>query len=93
LHRRAHFIAGIFPFSGADRLAFLQQVPGLVVPDDLITRIRSNDGEAESLQITLEFIEGIRQIPGIKGLHMRSIGAEDWVPRIVEAAGLRKLLI
>lgn len=93
LHERAHFIAAIFPFSGAKRLEFLQSIPGLSVPDDLLTRVRSADGEAESLQITLELVEGIRQIDGICGLHMRSIGAEDWVPRIVEAAGLRQLLV
>lgn len=93
LHKRAHFIAAIFPFSGAQRLEFLQTIPGLVVPDHLVKRIRGNDSEAESLRITLELINGIRAIDGIRGLHMRSIGAEDWVPRIVEAAGLRPVLV
>lgn len=93
LHKRAHFIAALFPFSGAKRLEFLQKIPGLSVPDHLIARIRSNDGDAQSLQITLELLEGIRAIEGVKGLHMRCIGAEDWVPRIVEAAGLRRVLV
>lgn len=93
LHHRAHFIAAIFPFSGAKRLEFLQKIPGLCVPDDLLERVRSQDGDEESLKITLELIEGIRAIEGIRGLHMRSIGAEDWVPRIVQAAGLRQVLV
>lgn len=93
LHQRAHFIAAIFPFSGSQRLEFLQTIPGLSVPDRLIDRIRTHDSDAESLNITLELIEGIRSIEGIHGLHMRSIGAEDWVPRIVEASGLRKVLV
>lgn len=93
LHKRAHIMAAIFPFSGAKRLEFLQKVPGLSIPDHLLARIRSKDSEAESLNITLEIIDGIRQIEGISGIHMRCIGAEDWVPRIVEAAGLRKVLV
>lgn len=89
LHQRAHFFAAIFPFSGAKRLEFLRKIPGLFVPDHLIERIQSKDGDAESLAITCELIEGLRAIEGIKGIHMRSIGSEDWVPRIVQAAGLR----
>lgn len=68
LHKRAHFIAAIFPFSGAQRLEFLQKIPGLSIPDHLLERIRSKDGEQESLKSTLELIEGIRAIKGIKGL-------------------------
>jgi methylenetetrahydrofolate reductase (NADPH) len=81
LHKRAHFIAAVFPFSGAERLRFLQKVPGLSIPEHVIARVASHDGDEESLKITLELIAGIRAIPGIAGLHLRSIGAEDWVPR------------
>ncbi|WP_437675964.1 methylenetetrahydrofolate reductase [Sorangium sp. So ce131] len=91
LHERAHFIAAIFPFAGVDRLNFLQKVPGLVVPEHLIERVRkSGDAEGESYRITVELIRGLRDIPGLSGIHMRSIGAEDWVPRLVDDAGLRR---
>jgi methylenetetrahydrofolate reductase (NADPH) len=90
LHKRARFIAAIFPFIGVDRLSFLKKIPGLVVPDPLIDRVRrSGDAERESYEITLELIRGLVEIPGLSGLHMRSIGAEDWVPRLVEDAALR----
>lgn len=90
LHRRARFIAAIFPFAGVDRLSFLKKIPGLVVPDPLIEQVRrSGDAERESYNITLELIRGLVEIPGLAGLHMRSIGAEDWVPRLVEDAALR----
>jgi methylenetetrahydrofolate reductase (NADPH) len=92
LDERAHFIAAVFPFAGVARLSFLQKIPGLVVPNHLIERVRSSgDAEAESYAITLELIQGLRQIRGLHGIHMRSIGAEDWVPRLVQAAGLRDL--
>ena len=88
LHRRARFLAAIFPFSGAERLHVLREIPGLRIPDHLLARVESNNSERESLAITLELISGIREIEGITGLHIRSIGAEDWVPRIITAAGL-----
>lgn len=88
LHKRARFLAAVFPFSGAERLHVLREIPGLSIPDHLLARVESNNSERESLAITLELISGIRDIEGISGLHIRSIGAEDWVPRIIEAAGL-----
>ncbi|HEX8427609.1 methylenetetrahydrofolate reductase [Hymenobacter sp.] len=88
LHKRARFLAAIFPFSGAERLHVLREIPGLSIPDHLLARVESNNSERESLAITLELIQGIRSIEGITGLHIRSIGAEDWVPRILTAANL-----
>lgn len=88
LHKKARFIGAIFPFSGAERLHILKSIPGLSIPQHLLDRIESLDSEAESLAITLELIEGIKAMEGISGLHIRSIGAEDWVPRIIMAAGL-----
>lgn len=88
LHKRARFLAAIFPFSGAERLHVLREIPGLSIPDHLLARVEGNNSERESLAITLELINGTREIEGITGLHIRSIGAEDWVPRIITAAGL-----
>ena len=76
LDQRAHFMAAVFPFLGVDRLNFLKKVPGLVVPEDLIERVRmSGDAEGESYRITLELIQGLLDIPGLHGLHMRAISA------------------
>lgn len=88
LDKKAHFMAAVFPFSGAERLKFLQQVPGLCVPEDLVQRVSGENGNEESLKITLELVQGIREIKGISGLHVRSIGSEDWIPKIFTEAGL-----
>jgi methylenetetrahydrofolate reductase (NADPH) len=90
LHRRAYFIAAVFPFSGSERLKFLQKVPGLYIPDHLIERVSREGGEAAAFDITLELIRGILEIDGLRGLHLRSIGAESWVPELLERAGLTK---
>lgn len=90
LHKRVHFIAAIFPFSSLKGLQFLQKIPGLNIPNELVERIRRSDS-TESLKVNLELIQGIRDIEGIRGLHMRSIRSRECIPQIVDAAGLRKV--
>lgn len=88
LHNKARFFGAVFPFTNLERLHVLKEIPGLAIPDYLLERVKKNDGESESLAVLLELIQGIRQIKGISGLHIRSIGAENWVPKIIEASGL-----
>ena len=90
LHKRVHFIAAIFPFSSLKGIEFLQRIPSISIPNELVERIRSSDSKSESLKVTLELIHGIRAIEGIRGLHMRSIRSGDCIPQIVESAGLRQ---
>lgn len=89
LHQQVHFIAGIFPFSSWKGLEFLQKIPGLDIPQELVERIRSSHSKSESLKVSVELVQGIRAIEGIRGLHMRSISSGDCIPQIVELAGLR----
>lgn len=91
LHKRAHFIAAIFPFTSLKGLDFLQKIPGLSIPSQLVNRLENSDIKSESLQITLELINDIRAIEGISGIHIRSIRSGDCIPQIVEATGLRKV--
>lgn len=88
LHLKARFIGAVFPFCGLERLHVLKEIPGLDIPPPLMRRIEKNNSERESLTVTIELIKDIKKMEGISGIHIRSIGAEDWVPRIVEASGL-----
>ncbi len=93
LHKKVRFIGAVFPFTGLERLHILKEIPGLSIPEKLLRRIERNDNETESLAVTLELIEAVKSMEGITGIHIRSIGAEDWVPRIIEASGLGGELI
>lgn len=88
LYRRIRFLAAIFPFSGAERLHVLREILSLSIPDYLLARVVSSNSERGGLAIMFKLIHGIREIEGISGLLTRSMGAEDWAPRIIEAAGL-----
>lgn len=92
LHKRVHLIAAIFPFSSLKGLEFLQKMPGLSIPEHLIERIRHSSGKSESLQATLELVQGIRAIQGIRGLHLRSIPSEECIQQIVESAKLQQFV-
>lgn len=93
LHRKARFIGGVFPFCSLERLHVLKEIPGLEIPAHLLQRIKANNSKGESLAVTVELMRAIQQMEGISGIHIRSIGAEDWVPRIIEASGLGGELI
>ena len=43
----------------------------------------------EGVNICLEIIEQVREIPGVHGVHIMAIDWERAVPRIVKAAGLK----
>jgi hypothetical protein len=64
-------------------------VPGVQVPEDLIKRIASSsDASAEGIKVTIELINAVREIPGVKGVHLQAIEAERLLPEVIEGAGL-----
>jgi methylenetetrahydrofolate reductase (NADPH) len=64
-------------------------VPGVAVPDSIVTRMEdAKDAKEEGLAITLEIIDKLKDVPGIHGVHIMAVGWEDIVPVIVEKAGL-----
>jgi methylenetetrahydrofolate reductase (NADPH) len=85
LHKRAHFMAAIYPFSCLKSLERLRQIPQMNIPDRLMARLsNSRNSRSESLKVNFELIKGIRAIEGIRGLHLRAIPPRDWMPRFSE---------
>ena len=62
-------------------------------PEHLLARVGSRNSESGSLSTTFELIHGIREIEGVSGLLIRSMGAEGWALRIIEAASLGGKLV
>ena len=64
-------------------------VPGVEVPDELVERMKSaRDASEEGLKISVELIDALRQIPGVRGVHLQAIEAEELLPEVVKRAGL-----
>ena len=83
-------LVGIIVPRSAGMLRYMNaNVPGVVVPDALIERMKSaSDAKAEGIKITIELIEAVKEIPGIRGIHLQAIEAEELLADIVESAGL-----
>ncbi len=90
LTERAAILAGIIIPTSAGMLKYMDKnVPGVRVPQELVTRMAgAANPKAEGVKIAVELVEQIRRIPGVRGVHMQAIEAEELLPEVIEAAGL-----
>ncbi len=86
-----YILAGVAPIRSAKAANMMNQVPGITIPAPLIKRLEeSKSPKEEGVQIALELIDQIKDLPGISGIHFMAVGWESIVPRIIEESGLRR---
>ena len=90
LHEKTAIMAGIIVPKSAGMLKYMNKnVAGVTVPDELIERMaQASDRKEESLKVTVELIEQVRAIEGVRGVHLQAIEAEELLPEIAQRAGL-----
>ncbi|MGB9299559.1 MAG: methylenetetrahydrofolate reductase [Anaerolineae bacterium] len=90
LHEKAYILAGIIPMKSAGMARYMKKyVAGLMIPDELVKRMEhASDAKEEGVSIACELIEQLRDIPGVRGVHIMAVAWEEIVPEIVEKAGL-----
>jgi methylenetetrahydrofolate reductase (NADPH) len=92
LHERCAILAGVTPFKSVGMARYMKnQVPGMDVPDGMIERMKGVAKEKQSeegIKICVETIQKLREIPGVRGIHIMAIEWEEKVSEIVKAAGL-----
>lgn len=92
LDRRAFILAGVGPLRSARAAEWMQQhVPGVVIPEPVIRRLRGVTPERqqeEGKRLCVEAIEQLREMPGISGVHVMAFRQEELVAEIIEEAGL-----
>ena len=89
LDEKVFILAGITPAKSDKALKYMQTVPGMRVPDELIRRMEgAADKKAEGVNIAVEMIQALKEIKGVAGVHIMAIAWESIVPEIVEKAGL-----
>lgn len=85
-------LAGVFVPSSARGVRYLRdQVPGVDVPDAVIERMEAQPPEAqraEGIRIAVEIVEQVREIPGVRGIHLMTINHEEAIPQVVAGSGL-----
>jgi len=87
-----HILAGITPLKSARMAKYMAtKVSGINIPEEIIRRMESAPKEKaaqEGVKICLETIQQLREIKGLRGVHIMAIEWEEKVPELVKAAGL-----
>jgi methylenetetrahydrofolate reductase (NADPH) len=92
LHERVTIMASVLPLRDAAHIERVLRIPGIVIPESVIERIKASGAKDEGLMIATDIIGELRKMQGIQGVHIRPIGgAEDSVIKVVKAAGLMPL--
>lgn len=90
LSEKVAILAGVLPVKSARALKYMKNnVSGMSIPDELVERMeKAENPQEEGVKICVEIIEQVRQIPGIRGVHIMPVMWESIVPTLVERAGL-----
>ena len=92
LHEQVYILAGVGPLRSPRAAEFMRtRVPGVVVPDAIVERLRKTPSERwreEGIQICVEIIQQVREIEGIAGVHVMAYRQEEAVAEIIHRAGL-----
>ena len=90
---KAAVLAGILPLESAEEAETLRdKFTDFNIPDSIIARLKSaGSAEAqkkEGIAICVEIIGKIRNMSGLRGIHILSGGKEHLIPEILTASGL-----
>jgi methylenetetrahydrofolate reductase (NADPH) len=89
---KAHILGGVTPLKSSGMAKYMKnKVSGMDIPDALIRRMEGVPKERqreEGIKICVETIERLKEMPGVKGVHIMAIEWEEVVGEIVERAGL-----
>jgi methylenetetrahydrofolate reductase (NADH) len=96
VHERAPLLVGVTPPRSKRMLQFMHdRIPGIEVDDATFARIDGLEGDeakAAGVEIAVDVIKGVRDLPGVAGVHIMAPGWEiEAVPRFVEGAGLARV--
>jgi 5,10-methylenetetrahydrofolate reductase len=89
LHEKTAILAGVMPVKSANTLIYMQkEVPGVKIDEGYIQRMKdSNDPKEEGVKIAVEIIQTLKNIKGIRGIHLMPLLWESITPTIVKEAG------
>ena len=92
VHEKAYILAGVGPLASAKTARWMRaNVPGIHIPDAVIDRLEKAAKPAdEGKKLCIEIMQEIRQIEGVKGVHVMAYRREHLVGEIIEASGILK---
>jgi len=92
LHEKVYILVGVGPLRSEKAAEFMRtKVPGVVIPDEIVERLRQTPKprqREEGKRICIEIIQQVRDIEGVAGVHVMAYRQEELVAEIIEEAGL-----
>jgi methylenetetrahydrofolate reductase (NADPH) len=92
LNEKVFILAGVGPLKGWKTAEFMRsKIPGVVIPDTIVERLKAAPKERtreEGMEICVELIQQIEEIPGVAGVHVMAYRQEEVVAEIIRRAGL-----
>lgn len=92
LTEQCYVLAGVTPFKSVGMANYMKKfVPGMLVPDHYIQRLKGVPKEKqaeEGIKIAVEQIQQLLEMKGVAGIHLMAIEWEERAPEILKAAGL-----
>jgi methylenetetrahydrofolate reductase (NADPH) len=90
LHERTHIIASVRPLLNVEQAEGLQaRQKATAIPDDVLTRLReSGDPVREGIAICAEIAVRVKEIEGVRGIHILSGGSGEAAAEVIQQARL-----
>ncbi len=92
LHEKVFILIGVGPLRSAKAAQWIRaNVPGVVIPDIVIRRLKgvtTDRQREEGKRLCIEIIRKVREIEGVHGVHVMAYRQEELVAEIIEEAGL-----
>jgi methylenetetrahydrofolate reductase (NADPH) len=90
LTEKIDILAGLTPLKSGGMARYMaKNVSGIIIPEEIIDRIvKAPKAAEEGIKLCVEQIEELREMKGIRGVHIMAIEWEHRVPEIVERAKL-----
>jgi methylenetetrahydrofolate reductase (NADPH) len=92
LDQKVCLLVGVGPLRSDKAAEYMRtKVPGVVIPDEIVDRLRktpTSKKAQEGKKICVEIIQQIREIKGVAGVHVMAYRQEELVAEIIEEAGL-----
>ena len=93
LHEKVAILAGVGPIRSLKAAEFMRSgVAGMEVPDGIVARLEAvstkEDQEKVGIDLCCEIAAQVREIEGVRGLHIMAVSWPAAIPQIVERLGL-----
>lgn len=90
LDEKLYILVGVGPLRSANAAEWMRtNIPGVSIPDEIIRRLKGAEKQArEGKKLCIELIQQVREIPGVRGVHVMAYRQEELVAEIIDEAGL-----